>query len=74
VAADVRRKPFVIWVPRGWLAAGLLLALAGILFVSSGYAWPVAVLGWVMIVAGVGIGGWAWNRRDRGEDVQEGWI
>jgi len=51
-----------------------MLAVVGILLTSSGYAWPVTVLGWVLIVAEVGIGGWAWNRRDRGGDDHEGWI
>ena len=74
LAAEVRWENFVIWVPRGWLAAGLMLAFVGIWLTSGGYPWPVTVLGWVLIVAGVGIGGWAWNRRDRGEDDHEGWI
>ena len=56
------------------MAAGLMLAFVGIWLTSGGYPWPVTVLGWVLIVAGVGIGGWAWNRRDRGEDDHEGWI
>jgi hypothetical protein len=51
-----------------------MLAVVGIFTVSGGYAWPVVVLGWVLIVAGVGIGGWAWNRRRRGGDDQEGWL
>ena len=73
LAADVCRENFVIWVPRGWLA-WLMLAFVGTWLVSGGDAWPVVVLGWVLTVAGVGIGGWPWNRRDRGEDDQEGWI
>jgi len=45
-----------------------MLAFVGIWLTSSGNAWLVTMLGWILIVAGVGIAGWAWNRRDRGED------
>jgi hypothetical protein len=64
----------VSWVPPGWLAAGLALAVVGSSPSRALPGWPVVVLGWVLIGAGIGIGAWAWNRRDRGEDDEEGWI